>query len=114
MRCSRCATKSHAHRPKAARRWKSSFASFGFERTSPLAAVLEFVSNWENKPITKTGTIGELLDYLEYFREARGAIPMPSAEDNAVRLMTAHCAKGLEFNHVFMIRANSNSFPFVL
>jgi DNA helicase-2/ATP-dependent DNA helicase PcrA len=25
--------------------------------------------------------------------------------------MTAHVAKGLEFNHVFIIRANSNSFP---
>ena len=25
--------------------------------------------------------------------------------------MTAHAAKGLEFNHVFILRANSNSFP---
>ena len=25
--------------------------------------------------------------------------------------MTAHAAKGLEFSHVFIIRANSNSFP---
>lgn len=85
---------------------------FDFERSSPpVAAVLKFASDWEEKPVTKTGELGELLDYLEYFREARGAIPMPSVEDNAVRLMTVHCAKGLEFNHVFIIRANSNSFP---
>src|SRR5947207_14382971 len=36
---------------------------------------------------------------------------MPSREENAVRLMTAHSAKGLEFKHVFILRANSNSFP---
>jgi len=85
---------------------------FGFDRGSPLlAAVLKFVCDWEDKPVTRTKEIGELLDYLEYFREAGGAIPMPSAEENAVRLMTVHCAKGLEFNHVFIIRANSNSFP---
>jgi len=85
---------------------------FDFDRTSrPLIAVLEFVSNWERKAITKTGEVGELLEYLEYFREARGAIPMPSRDENAVHLITAHAAKGLEFNHVFILRANSNSFP---
>ena len=31
--------------------------------------------------------------------------------ENAVRLMTVHGAKGLEFPHVFILRANSNSFP---
>jgi DNA helicase-2/ATP-dependent DNA helicase PcrA len=31
--------------------------------------------------------------------------------DNAVQLMTAHAAKGLEFPHTFIIRANSGSFP---
>ena len=76
-----------------------------------LRAVLEFVSGWEQKAITKTGEIGELLDYLEYFREAGGVIPLSSNDDDAVRLMTAHAAKGLEFPHVFIIRANSNSFP---
>ena len=46
---------------------------FRFNRTSPpLAAILDFVSKWEEKPTTKTGEIGELLEYLEYFREARG------------------------------------------
>jgi ATP-dependent DNA helicase UvrD/PcrA len=87
---------------------------FGLNRTSPaIAAVLEFVRRWEEKPeaITKTGDIGEFIDYLQYFRTAGGVIPISTGAENAVRLMTAHVAKGLEFNHVFIIRANSNSFP---
>jgi DNA helicase-2/ATP-dependent DNA helicase PcrA len=87
---------------------------FGLNRTSPaIAAVLEFVKRWEEKPkaITKTGDIGEFIDYLQYFRSAGGVIPISTGTENAVRLMTAHVAKGLEFNHVFIIRANSNSFP---
>ena len=87
---------------------------FGLNRSSPaIAAVLEFVKRWEEKPkaITKTGDIGEFIDYLQYFRTAGGVIPISTGTENAVRLMTAHVAKGLEFNHVFIIRANSNSFP---
>jgi superfamily I DNA/RNA helicase/RecB family exonuclease len=76
-----------------------------------LSAVLEFVSTWEKKPITKTGEISEFLDYLEYYREAGGAIPLVSKDENAVRLMTAHAVKGLEFAHVFILRASSPSFP---
>ena len=46
--------------------------NFALNRDSRvLQAVLEFVSEWEKRAITKTGEIGELLDYLEYFREAR-------------------------------------------
>ena len=86
--------------------------NFSLSKNSrPLKAVLEFVSDWEKKSITKTGELGELLDYLEYFREAGGVIPLSSNDEDAVRLMTAHSAKGLEFPHVFIIRANSNSFP---
>jgi superfamily I DNA/RNA helicase/RecB family exonuclease len=85
---------------------------FSLSRSSrALNAVLEFVSGWEQKAITKTDEISELLDYLEYFREAGGVIPLASKDDNAVRLMTAHAAKGLEFAHVFILRASSPSFP---
>ena len=79
--------------------------------TAPANAVLDWVAEWEKKAITQTGELGELLEYLEYFREADGSIPMPAREENAVRLMTVHSAKGLEFKHVFILRANSNSFP---
>jgi superfamily I DNA/RNA helicase/RecB family exonuclease len=86
--------------------------SFFLNRASrALNAVLEFVSAWEEKAITKTREIGEQLDYLEYFREAGGVIPLASKDENAVRLMTAHAAKGLEFSHVFILRASSPSFP---
>jgi len=79
----------------------------------PVLTVLDFVKKWQEKPaaVTKTGEIAELLDYLEYFREAKGTICLPTRNDDAVRLMTPHAAKGLEFAHVFIIRANSQSFP---
>jgi DNA helicase-2/ATP-dependent DNA helicase PcrA len=86
--------------------------SFGFNRASrPVMAVVDFVTAWEQKAITKTRELSELLEYLEYFREANGAIPLSSSDDDAVHLMTAHSAKGLEWDHVFILRANSNSFP---
>ena len=85
---------------------------FGFaSHSSPIRALLKFVEAWESKPLTKTGDIGELLEYLTYFQEARGAVCLQSEDEDAVRLMTAHAAKGLEFLHVSVIRATSNSFP---
>ncbi len=85
---------------------------FGLNQNSPaLQAVMKFVSEWEKKPITETGEMAEFLEYLGYFREARGGIFLPAEEGDVVRLMTAHTAKGLEFKHVFVLRANSNSFP---
>ncbi len=84
---------------------------FELPETPAIRAVLEFVEVWERKPITDSGSIGELMEYLEYFREARGAIPLTTEPANAVRLMTAHAVKGLEFDQVFIIRAQSPSFP---
>ena len=86
---------------------------FGLDAASSiLQAALHFVTEWEKKKLNKTTELEELVDYLGYFREAGGVIPMESKEDeNAVRLMTVHGAKGLEFPHVFILRANANSFP---
>jgi superfamily I DNA/RNA helicase/RecB family exonuclease len=86
---------------------------FGLSASSPvISAVLDFASKWEKKKTTKTLEIAEFLDYFEYFREARGAICLPpNVNEDAVRLMTVHAAKGLEFRHVFIIRATSGSFP---
>jgi len=77
-----------------------------------IQAALDFAAAWETKPTTKTKDLHEWIEYLEYFREANGTIPMAANDDDdAVRLMTVHGAKGLEFAHVFILRANSNSFP---
>jgi DNA helicase II / ATP-dependent DNA helicase PcrA len=87
---------------------------FGLQLNSPaIQATLNFAAAWETKPTTKDKTLVEFNDYLNYFREAGGVIPLPANEDDkdSVRLMTVHGAKGLEFTHVFILRANSNSFP---
>jgi DNA helicase-2/ATP-dependent DNA helicase PcrA len=86
---------------------------FALNTSSPiLQAALNFVNEWEKKKLNKTTKLEELVDYLGYFREAGGVIPMEAQEsENAVRLMTVHGAKGLEFPHVLILRANSNSFP---
>ena len=86
---------------------------FALDATSPiLQAALQFGSDWEKKAVNKTTDLQELVQYLSYFREAGGVIPLQANEsENAVRLMTVHGAKGLEFPHVFILRANSGSFP---
>lgn len=86
---------------------------FALNLNSPaLQTALNFAAAWERKVITKTKDLGEWLEYLEYFRQAWGVIAMTAnANEDAVRLMTAHGAKGLEFAHVFILRANSGSFP---
>jgi len=86
---------------------------FKIDLKSPIVqAALKFAEAWEKKATTKTKELGEWIEYLNYFREAGGVIPLTSNEDeDAVHLMTAHGAKGLEFSHVFILRATSGSFP---
>ena len=77
-----------------------------------IEAALRFAADWERKATTKTRDLHEWIEYLEYFREAGGVIPMASKpNEDAVRLMTVHGAKGLEFSHIFILRATSPSFP---
>ena len=84
---------------------------FQLPASRPLASVLEFIAAWEEKAITKSKHLAEFLEYMEYFREAGGGIPLRSQEEDAVSLMTVHAAKGLEWDHVFVLRASSPSFP---
>ena len=86
---------------------------FALDLHSPaLQAALRFAEDWEKKATTETKELREWVEYLGYFREAGGVIPLASnPEEDAVRLMTAHGAKGLEFSHVLILRANSGTFP---
>jgi len=86
---------------------------FQLDLESPiLRAAVDFAAGWEKKATTKTKELGEWIEYLDYFRQAGGVIPLASNDDeDAVRLMTAHGAKGLEFSHVFVLRATPPSFP---
>lgn len=85
---------------------------FQVARGPAVQTMLQFAAAWERSPVTETGSPAEFLEYLEYFREARGTIPLAAPEnENAVKLMSVHGAKGLEFDHVFIIRAVKGSFP---
>jgi DNA helicase II / ATP-dependent DNA helicase PcrA len=87
---------------------------FQLDTASPiLQAAFNFVETWEGKKINRTTELSEFVEYLSLFREFPGAvIPLISNEsEDAVRLMTVHLAKGLEFPHVFILRAVSPSFP---
>lgn len=88
---------------------------FGVANTPATLALRNFVKEWARKPITNETTIDAFLEYLEYFVEAGGKICLPDPEDgrepDAVQFISVHGAKGLEFPHVFILRATTNSFP---
>lgn len=85
---------------------------FALQRTPAINAFCEFVARWQKSATTETGRPAEFLEYLSYFRQARGSnIALPPSKEDGVRLMTVHAAKGLEFGHVAILRGSSTSFP---
>jgi DNA helicase II / ATP-dependent DNA helicase PcrA len=84
---------------------------FALSQTAPVRAFLKFVQAWHGKPVAETGSPAEFLEYLELFGQAKGVIPLPVTSDDAVRLLTAHAAKGLEFRQVAIVRGSSAWFP---
>ncbi len=75
-----------------------------------VAQLSEFLKGWE--PKSDTRGLPELVEYLDYFEQANGAVCLEDeAPGDAVQLMTVHAAKGLEFPHVFLLRVNSGAFP---
>lgn len=87
--------------------------TFGLELESePVAAFQKFVQAWEKKPLPGKKTLHEFLEYLDYFIEANGFVAAEADPvKDAVRLMTIHTAKGLEFPHVSVIRVSSPALP---
>ena len=87
--------------------------TFGLSLESlAVAAFRKFVEDWEKKPLPWERTLRGFLEYLEYFVEAGGTVPAGGeAAQDAVRLMTMHTAKGLEFRQVFVVRADWRGLP---
>jgi DNA helicase-2/ATP-dependent DNA helicase PcrA len=100
--------------PRAAQTIARVIKVFGLDSAADaLNVFLDFVKRWERKPITETGSLFEFLNYVALFKEARGTVPLEEPDDrlDAVRLMTVHAAKGLEWNEVHVLRLNAGSFP---
>ena len=101
----------------ALRSAKAATKIFAFDdKHDALAAFLRFLKEWQKKPTTHSGKLEEFLAYMDWMSAASKTINVDSEDDpdpppHVVRLMTAHAAKGLEFEHVFILRANSPSFP---
>jgi len=90
-------------------------------------AFRKFLGAWEEKratlaaPATSVGAglaaprapLQEFMEYFGYFREAGGQIEAPELDDraDAVQMMTAHAAKGLEFPIVFVLSVARQRFP---
>ena len=86
-----------------------------YQRASPqdreyIRRLAEFIKEWETKSDTRK--LPEFIEYLDYFEQAGGAVCLEDDRPgDAVRLMTAHGAKGLEFPHAFVLRVNKGKFP---
>ena len=85
-----------------------------------IQAVIRFAILWERKAFIKEKSLPSFLQYLEYYQQGKGIIPLFTDEEiaelerrhpDAVQLMTVHAAKGLEFSHVWLLRVTSGAFP---
>ncbi len=86
---------------------------FALQRTPAVQTFADFVERWQSNVTTETGLAAEFLEYLGYYRQAKGStIALPASKEDGVRLMTVHVAKGLEFGHVAILRGSSETaFP---
>ncbi|MFB3921386.1 MAG: ATP-dependent helicase [Terriglobia bacterium] len=75
------------------------------------SAFRKFLEGWEAK--SETRKLNEFMEYFQYFRDAGGKVEFPEPESpaNAVQMMTAHAAKGLEFPFVFILSVAPRRFP---
>jgi DNA helicase-2/ATP-dependent DNA helicase PcrA len=75
-----------------------------------LARFKTFVDEWQKKGEGRS--LRDFVEYLEYFEEAGGDIFVDAeSTQDAVQLMTVHSAKGLEFQHVFLLQLCKGDFP---
>jgi DNA helicase-2/ATP-dependent DNA helicase PcrA len=69
----------------------------------------QFVREWQ--PKSETQHLREFVEYLDYFEQAGGSVNLEQESGDAVQLMTVHAAKGLEFDHVYVLRLVQGGFP---
>jgi DNA helicase-2/ATP-dependent DNA helicase PcrA len=69
----------------------------------------QFVREWQ--PKSETQRLKEFVEYLDYFEQAGGSVNLEQESGDAVQLMTVHAAKGLEFDHVYVLRLVQRGFP---
>ena len=94
---------------------------FGLPEDDPVVrAIVRFVAAWKEKTFVRDASLPEFLQYLEYYQQGRGIIPLFTEAQmdelqrrypEAVQLMSVHAAKGLEFAHVWLLRVTSGAFP---
>ena len=99
-----------------------------FSTSVELVRLREFAAKWREKRIAQTGRLPEFLEYLDLYKTGGGTLPLASPERpedefhqvpsesadtnrDAVKLLTVHASKGLEFKNVFVLRVVSQSFP---
>lgn len=79
------------------------------ESTERLAVIDEFVEMIHNMEVNNPkDTMAQIIDQIALLSDTKGA---EKEKLNAVKLMTAHASKGLEFDTVFLIGAEEGSFP---
>jgi len=90
------------------------------EHDPVIQAILRFAAAWKKKPFVRSASLAAFLEYLEFYQQGRGIIPLFTEDQmaelerqypDAVQLMSVHAAKGLEFSHVWLLRVTSGAFP---
>ncbi len=87
----------------------STDAEMASARRRNLAAFLEQVHSFQ--PVEGELTLRAFLDYVDSIEDDREWNPVQPSEDDSVKVMTVHAAKGLEFDTVFVPGLARGLFP---